>query len=109
MTCSTWQGVDVHPLDDEHVVRPAQNTVNAAVLAATGAEARQKAGQVAGTVAQNGHALTAQTGHDQLAHLAIGQGCARLRVHNFGDVGVLPDVQAILFQALEAHARAVHF
>ena len=101
-------GVDVDALDDEHVVRAAENTVHAAMPAPAGAAPGEEAGEVARTVAQDGHTFAAEARHHEFAHLAVRHGLARGGVNDFGDIGVLPDVQAVLRQALEAHARAVH-
>ena len=78
------------------------------MMTAAGAFPGQEAGQVAGAVAQDGHALTAQAGHDQFADLAVGHGLAGLGIHDLGQVRVFPDVQAVLVLALKGHARAVH-
>ena len=101
-------GIDIDTLDDEHVVRAAQDAVDAAVMTAAGTFPGQETGQVAGAVTQDGHALTAQAGHDQFADLAVGHGLAGPGIHDLRQVRILPDMQAVLVLAFKGHARAVH-
>ena len=52
-------GIDVHALDDDHVVGAAKDAVDAAVLAAAGTVAGDDPGEIAGPVAQDGHPVAA--------------------------------------------------
>lgn len=102
-------GIDVDALDDDHVVRAAEDAVDAAVLAPAGAVAGDDAGEIARAVAQDGHPVAAEGGQHQFAHFAVRDEPAGFGIDDFKKVGVLPQVQAVLFLTLEGHARAVHF
>ena len=72
------------------------------------AVARDDARQVVRAVADKRRALLAQRGQHQLAHFAIGQRLARLRVDDLAVHVVFPDVHAVVLTARNADARAVH-
>ena len=60
-------------------------------------------------VAQHRHAFLGDGGKHQLARRAVRQGLFGGGVDNLGDDVILIDVHAVLFQALESHARAANF
>ena len=60
-------------------------------------------------VAQQRHGFAVDGGEHQLAHFSVGNGLQRVRIDDFHDVVVLPDVHSVLLFALEGHARAAHF
>ena len=65
-------------------------------------------GEVAGTVAQQGHCLAAEACQHQFAHLSVGHGLQGLGVDNLHYVVVLPEVQTVLLLTLETHTRTAH-
>ncbi len=94
-------GIDVDALDDDHVVAASGDAVDAPVHPAAGTGTGQKAGQVPGAVADDGHALAAERGHDQFPEFAV-RDRSRSRDSRSRRCRRLPQVHAVLFRALEA-------
>ena len=85
------RGEDVDAPHDQHVVRAAEDLADPRAGPTARARLAGQVGPIPGTVAQ-GQRLGGRREH-QLADLAVRQAHARLRVHDLGDVVILPDVQ----------------
>ena len=64
--------------------------------------------EVASAVAQQGHTLAVDGCQHELAQLSVGNRLQGHGVDNLNYEVVFPDVQAVLFGALEGHSRAHH-
>ena len=101
-------GEDVDALYLHHIVRAAQNDVDARIGTPAGAVARQRAGKVMRAVTNQRRALLAKRGDYQLAHLSVGQDLAGFGIHNFKEHIVVPHVHAAVVIAADADARPVN-
>ena len=96
------------PFQNHHVVAPSLHAVEPPVVTSARTVARQNTGQIAGTVAQQRHSFAVDGGQHQFAHLAVGHGFQRLRIHNLHDIIIFPNVHPVLFRTLEGHPRPTH-
>ena len=102
-------GEHIAALHLDHVVGAARQDVDTRVMTAelALAVAGDDARQVMRTVADKRRALLAQRGEHQLAHFAVGQLLAGLRVDDLAVHVVFPDMHAMMLFAGDADARAV--
>ena len=101
-------GEYIDATDDEHVVAATQHLAHPHCGASALARLVDKAGEVAGAVAQYRHGLLAQRGDDQLTHFARSNGLEGLGVNNLGQEHILPHMGAVLIQTLTAYAGTAH-
>ncbi len=100
-------GEHVHTAQDEHVVTPPGDLLDAAE-GRTG-RPRQQPGEIPRAVADDGHRLARERGEDQLAALALGHHRVRHRVDDLRQEVVLPHMQPVLgLHALLGDAGAHH-
>src|SRR6266545_4045297 len=99
---------DVHPADDEHVVRAPDDAAHADAGAAAGAGPPVERGEVARPVAEHRQRLLRERREDELARLAVADRLERLRVHALDDEVILLDVHAGARAALARDAGADH-
>ena len=98
---------EVGAADDEHVVAPALDALDAAHGPGG---AGHEAGQVAGAVADDGHRFLGERGEDELAFGAVGEHFAGFRIDHFGQEMVFPERQAVLgLRAFLRDAGPQHF
>ena len=89
-----------------HIVGAPHYALHTAVCSAAGAGGGVKGGKVAGSVAQQGHALLGDGGEHKLAGLAVGQGSAGFGVDDLGEEAVLRYMEAVMLGAFHGYAGA---
>ena len=89
-------GEYIDATDDEHVIAAAQHLAHPHCGASALARLIDKAGEVAGAVAQYGHGLLAQRGDDQFAYLARSNGFESIGINYLGQEHILPHVGTVL-------------
>jgi hypothetical protein len=99
-------GVEVDSLEDDHVVRAAMESVESHAGAPARAPlARSDTREIPGPVTDQGQPLPRQRGHHQLAPLAIRKDAAGPRIDDLRQVVIVPDVDPLPGEALDAHPR----
>ena len=58
---------------------------------------------------QDGHPVAAQGREHQFAHFAVRNQLSGVRINDFQQISIFPEMQAVLVLALEGHSGAVHF
>src|SRR2546425_4073850 len=99
--------VEVHPLEDDHVVGAAAQAIEAQHRpAAVARGARDDAREVVRAISHERQSLTGERRDHQLTLDAVGQDTARGRVHDLDMIMILPDVDAGAGRAVDAEAGA---
>ena len=86
----------VYPAHDHHVIATTRDFFHAAHAARASQACGQQAGEVTGTVADDGQGFFGQAGKDEFAHVSICPHYARLGVDDFGVEMVFPNRRAVL-------------
>ncbi len=101
-------GEDVDTLEDDHVVAAAFHAVQPDVMTSAGTFAREDAGQVTGTIAQQRHGLALERGQHQFTDFSVRNGFEGVRIHNLHNVVVFPNVHAVLLGTFEGDTGTAH-
>ena len=98
---------EVDSLDDEHVVQPSVDSVDAEACSSAGALfPGEDSGDVPGAEPEDGQRLACEGCDDDVSVLSVREDLSRLRVDHFRNVLVFPDMDAAV--CLAVHSRGSH-
>src|SRR5574344_46756 len=98
----------VDTFNDEHVICTTFDTVNAPMRSSARARFRDDTSQITGTITQQRHHCTIERSEHHFTNFPIRNRFQSVRVDNFNNIAILPEMHAILLFAFESHTRSVH-